>query len=64
MRALSFAPARKPKAGEPSAWRQRREPTPEPPRPDSPFAALASLKPAERRPTKRRRPRRPKVAAS
>ena len=67
MRALSFAPATRAKTGEPSAWRQRREPPPEPPRHDSPFAALANLKPAEspRRPRpKPRRARRPKVAAS
>ena len=60
MRALGFAPASKPQAGEPTAWRRRRE-RPEPaaiPRKteQSPFAALAALKPAAPR-RRRRTPR-------
>jgi ATP-dependent RNA helicase SUPV3L1/SUV3 len=57
MRALGFVPASKPVAGEPAAWRRRREraPKPVPPPKHSPFAALSALKTPE---PKRRRPRR------
>ena len=65
MRALGFAPTGKPKAGEPTAWRQRRErqePTDAPRKADqSPFAALASLKPVP--PRRRRRPPRKRSGA-
>jgi ATP-dependent RNA helicase SUPV3L1/SUV3 len=62
MRALSFTPARKPKEGEPSAWRQRRpKPEPEQPvRPDSPFAALASLRAEPQQPRSSPRKRGPR----
>ena len=60
MRALGFAPAGKPKPGEPTAWRQRRERSEAvaaPHKPEqSPFAALAALKPAAPR-RRRRTPR-------
>jgi ATP-dependent RNA helicase SUPV3L1/SUV3 len=68
LRGLGFAPASKPKAGEPLAWRRRSE-RPQPmaakPTPHSPFAALAALQaqpaPAKRdrmgRPRRRRRPK-------
>ena len=55
LRGLGYAPARKPKDGEPIAWRRRSEKAPgsAPVRPHSPFAALAALKdtppPARRR---------------
>jgi ATP-dependent RNA helicase SUPV3L1/SUV3 len=60
---LGFAPATKPKAGEPLAWRRRHERSAPPaaaPKPHSPFAALAALKdqPAPaRRPRRRRKPK-------
>jgi ATP-dependent RNA helicase SUPV3L1/SUV3 len=60
LRALNFAPAAKPRDGQPMAWRRRPERAPEPapkPRPHSPFAALAALK-AEAAPAPARRPRR------
>jgi ATP-dependent RNA helicase SUPV3L1/SUV3 len=61
LRGLGFAPVRKPKDGEPLAWRRRAEraepPRPAPP-PHSPFAALAALQappaPARRRPRRRK----------
>jgi ATP-dependent RNA helicase SUPV3L1/SUV3 len=62
LKGLGFASARKPKEGEQTAWRQRRERV-EPqikPRPDSPFAALAALTAP---PARRKRPRRRKPAA-
>jgi ATP-dependent RNA helicase SUPV3L1/SUV3 len=61
LRGLGFAPASKPKAGEPIAWRRRveREPSAAAPRPHSPFAALAALKEA---PAPKRRPRRRRKA--
>ena len=65
MRALGFAPAGKPQPGKPAAWRQRRESAgaaPAPRTPDqSPFAALAALKPAA--PRRRRRPPRHRAKA-
>lgn len=65
MRALGFLPAGKPKAGEPTAWRQRREREPAEPKPapreHSPFAALAALKPTP--PRRRRRSFRSKARA-
>ncbi|WP_333587658.1 helicase-related protein [Phenylobacterium sp.] len=79
LRALGFAPAARPKAGEPTPWRRRgaapgaSEPPARTADPASPFAALAALKPAatapaprpaaKRRTARRRRPR-PKAAAS
>jgi ATP-dependent RNA helicase SUPV3L1/SUV3 len=70
LRGLDFAPASRPKTGEPIAWRRRGERTrPAPPaaaipRPHSPFAALAALQTpaaaparAVRRPRRRRRPK-------
>jgi ATP-dependent RNA helicase SUPV3L1/SUV3 len=64
LRALGFVPATRPKAGEPVAWKRRRQgaPKPEaPPSPASPFAALAALKdrppPSRRRRPRRRKPR-------
>ncbi len=62
LRALGFVPTAKPRPGEPTAWRRRRQPAePEaesPPSAASPFAALAALK--DKAPPKRRdrRPRR------
>jgi ATP-dependent RNA helicase SUPV3L1/SUV3 len=66
LRALAFAPANKPRPGEPIAWRRRRaaaEPAPDPAiSPASPFAALAALKDRpqpgrrDRRPRRRKRP--------
>jgi ATP-dependent RNA helicase SUPV3L1/SUV3 len=62
LRGLGFAPAHRPKAGEPLAWRRRSEPAPaglaEPARPHSPFAALAALKAQDASPPARRRRRR------
>jgi ATP-dependent RNA helicase SUPV3L1/SUV3 len=61
LRGLGFAPASKPKAGQPMAWRRRAERRPEPPRrpaPHSPFAALAVLHAAPAPPARARRPRR------
>jgi ATP-dependent RNA helicase SUPV3L1/SUV3 len=64
LRGLGFAPATKPKDGQPLAWRRRAEPRAEParrPLPHSPFAALAALQaqPAPPAPPARsRRPRR------
>jgi len=68
MRALDFAPARKTAPGEASLWRLRRE-KPSPARPTaatvvpspSPFAALAAL---QAPPPRKRRPRKPRRAAS
>jgi ATP-dependent RNA helicase SUPV3L1/SUV3 len=65
LRGLGFAPANRPKAGEPIAWRRRGEHGPAPvqgARPNSPFAALAALQPQAapapaRRPRRRRRPK-------
>ncbi|WP_411286393.1 helicase-related protein [Phenylobacterium sp.] len=64
LRGLGFAPATRPRDGEPVAWRRRIErdvaPAPATARPGSPFAALAALKdqPAPvRRPRRRRRPK-------
>jgi ATP-dependent RNA helicase SUPV3L1/SUV3 len=65
LRGLGFAPANRPKAGEPIAWRRRALHDAPAARkasaaPQSPFAALANLKvqPApERRPHRRRKPR-------
>jgi ATP-dependent RNA helicase SUPV3L1/SUV3 len=71
LRGLGFAPANRPKAGEPIAWRRRSEhartkaQTAAAPRPHSPFAALAALQtapaaappPAQRRPRRRRKPK-------
>jgi ATP-dependent RNA helicase SUPV3L1/SUV3 len=63
LRGLGFAPANRPKAGEPVAWRRRvlhegkAEPR-KPVAPHSPFAALAALKdqpPPARRPRRRRK---------
>jgi ATP-dependent RNA helicase SUPV3L1/SUV3 len=73
LRGLGFAPANRPKAGEPVAWRRRnaREEKPsttQPLRPSSPFAALAALQaqpePAAitRRPRRRRRAKAVRVA--
>ncbi|HEX8568805.1 MAG TPA: phosphonate-binding protein, partial [Caulobacteraceae bacterium] len=63
MRALNFAPAARPAAGEPSAWRQRRPKADSvAPPPDSPFAALAALKPEEP-PRRHRRSRRRRAGA-
>jgi ATP-dependent RNA helicase SUPV3L1/SUV3 len=63
LRGLGFAPAGKPKAGEPVVWRARKARPASAPKPKgpSPFEALAALKPAaapERRARARRRPRR------
>jgi ATP-dependent RNA helicase SUPV3L1/SUV3 len=61
LRALGFAPAARPKPGEPLAWRRRNdkaEPTRPAPSPGSPFAALAALKdlpPPARRARRRRK---------
>jgi ATP-dependent RNA helicase SUPV3L1/SUV3 len=63
LRALGFAPAARPKPGEPLAWRRRNdkaEPTHPAPSPGSPFAALAALKdlpPPARRARRRRKPK-------
>lgn len=66
LRGLGFAPANRPKAGEPIAWRRRGEkkaaPEAKPPPAHSPFAALAALK-DQPPPARRRRPRRRKKAA-
>ena len=68
LRGLGYAPANRPKAGEPVAWRRRGEKAlADPPavRPNSPFAALAALKETATPERRRRRPRRkPKAAAS
>ena len=70
LRGLGFAPANRPKPGEPIAWRRRGEkdrarPEPASPRPHSPFAALAALQTAPARPAaapaRRPRRRRPKA---
>jgi ATP-dependent RNA helicase SUPV3L1/SUV3 len=69
LRGLGYAPASRPKQGEPAAWRRRREKAQTAavarPQTPSPFAALAALKsdapPARRR---RRKPRRQAKAAS
>ena len=59
MRALGFVPHGKPKTGEPMAWRPKRlreSPEPRPAKPEqSPFAALAALKPSP--PRRHRAPR-------
>ena len=63
LRGLGFAPASKPQAGEPLAWRrrgERPEVRPHAAAPGSPFAALAALKdrpPPARRPRRRRKPK-------
>jgi ATP-dependent RNA helicase SUPV3L1/SUV3 len=66
LRGLGFAPANRPKAGEPIAWRRRGEKRVEAPvRPasaHSPFAALAALK-DQSPPARRRRPRRKRKVA-
>ncbi|HEX2800510.1 MAG TPA: phosphonate-binding protein, partial [Phenylobacterium sp.] len=60
LRGLGFAPANRPKAGEPTAWRRRavHAEGPAPSKPHSPFAALAALQaqppPPIHRPRKRR----------
>jgi ATP-dependent RNA helicase SUPV3L1/SUV3 len=63
LRGLGFAPANRPKAGEPIAWRRRAaHAAPEPHKaaaPHSPFAALAALKD---QPAPARRPRRRRKA--
>ncbi len=62
LKALGYAPARKPVPGKPVLWRRRTEPAakaaPDKPAPNSPFAALAVLNapPPAKRP--RRKPRR------
>ena len=65
LRALGFAPVNRPQAGEPIAWRRRADRKAEaaipPPRPHSPFAALAALKD---KPVPARRPRRRRKKAS
>jgi ATP-dependent RNA helicase SUPV3L1/SUV3 len=67
---LGYAPASRPKPGEPAAWRRRRDKAVSPdvaPKAaaPSPFAALAALKPAAPSPARRRkRPRRRAKAAS
>ncbi|WP_309088956.1 helicase-related protein [Phenylobacterium sp.] len=67
LRGLGYAPANRPKAGEPVAWRRRGERRPEAPRAaapaHSPFAALAALK-DQPPPARRRRPRRKKAKAA
>jgi ATP-dependent RNA helicase SUPV3L1/SUV3 len=58
LRGLGYAPANRPKAGEPVAWRRRQEkppPTAATPRAHSPFAALAALKTAPAPKRRRRR---------
>jgi ATP-dependent RNA helicase SUPV3L1/SUV3 len=65
LRGLGFAPANRPKSGEPLAWRRRAEHAPERPRAppaNSPFAALAALRDAPPRP--KRRPRHRRKAAA
>jgi ATP-dependent RNA helicase SUPV3L1/SUV3 len=66
LRGLGFAPAHKPKDGEPMAWRRRAEKRPaapaKPPA-NSPFAALAALQAKPAPPPRRRRPRRRKPKA-
>jgi len=66
LRGLGFAPANRPKAGEPIAWRRRSERMREPKaavRPHSPFAALAALHaPPQAPPARRPRRRKPKAA--
>ncbi len=60
LRALDFTPAKKAAPGEPSLWRARKPqtaPAPRPPRPDSPFAALAGLTPAPAPEPRRKRAR-------
>jgi ATP-dependent RNA helicase SUPV3L1/SUV3 len=60
LRGLGFAPAARPKPGEPIAWRRRRAPEPArapAPARHSPFAALAALQ-AEPAPSRRVRRRR------
>jgi ATP-dependent RNA helicase SUPV3L1/SUV3 len=61
LRGLGFAPAVKPKPGEPMAWRRRGERTAAPPArpaPHSPFAALAALQAQPAPAARARRPRR------
>jgi ATP-dependent RNA helicase SUPV3L1/SUV3 len=61
LRGLGFAPAIKPKVGQPLTWRRRAEPRAEParrPAPHSPFAALAALQAQPAPPARARRPRR------
>jgi len=67
LRGLGFAPANRPKADEPIAWRRRNERARAPeraaaPRPHSPFAALAVLQTAPAPPARRPRRRKPKAA--
>ena len=68
LRGLGFAPARKPRAGEPTAWRRRSAAKAEKAAAapvHSPFAALAALKdqPPPARRSRRPRRRKPKAAA-
>jgi ATP-dependent RNA helicase SUPV3L1/SUV3 len=60
LRALDYAPAKRPEAGKPSIWRRRKlkSRAPEPRKAPSPFAALAALTAT---PPRRRRPRRRKA---
>jgi ATP-dependent RNA helicase SUPV3L1/SUV3 len=62
MRGLGFAPAAKPKQGEPIVWRRRKTADPISAKSASdsasPFAALAALKPPIAAPARRRKPRR------
>jgi ATP-dependent RNA helicase SUPV3L1/SUV3 len=68
LKALGFAPARKPVAGQPSLWRRRRAkvegPAPAAPAPASPFAALAALNQPPPRRSRRPRRRKPRAVAS
>lgn len=63
LRGLGFAPANRPREGEPIGWRRRstrKAETPVAVRPNSPFAALAALKD---KPAPKRRPRRRRKTA-
>jgi ATP-dependent RNA helicase SUPV3L1/SUV3 len=70
LRGLDFAPANRPKAGEPIAWRRRGErtrpalETASLARPHSPFAALSALQAPAAVPAPARRPRRRRKAAA
>jgi len=60
LRGLGYVPVKERKPGEAASWRRRRSatsPAAAPERPQSPFAALAALKPAPSRARRRRRPR-------
>jgi ATP-dependent RNA helicase SUPV3L1/SUV3 len=67
LRALGYSPTRKPKPGQPMAWRRRQPRKPDAQAPvaaASPFAALAGLAPPQRRPAPAKPRRKPRRAAA